>query len=159
MRRIFESSSGSVKVLKFKYLLWRPFNCHYSSLTLGSTARCNMETEIFHTRVLHQYIWLIIFYLHAIHELVIFLAQNDRKLPELIEVEKVMNGGIPVIRRFSGGGTVIVDKGTIFVTFICNKTAVDQLQPFPQPIMSWTGQFYSQVIEGACKFNLRENGT
>ncbi|XP_031474398.1 uncharacterized protein LOC116246709 isoform X1 [Nymphaea colorata] len=79
------------------------------------------------------------------------------KLSQLIEVEKVMNEGIPVIRRFSGGGTVIVDNGTIFVTFICNKGAIDQLQPFPQPIMSWTGQFYSQVLGGAHKFNLREN--
>ncbi|KAF3789327.1 hypothetical protein EJ110_NYTH18684 [Nymphaea thermarum] len=84
-------------------------------------------------------------------------ANICRKLSQLIEVEKVMNEGIPVIRRFSGGGTVIVDKGTIFVTFICNKGAIDRLQPFPQPIMSWTGQFYSQVLGGAHKFNLREN--
>lgn len=27
---------------------------------------------------------------------------------------------IPVLKRFSGGGTVIVDKNTVFTTFICN---------------------------------------
>ena len=66
---------------------------------------------------------------------------------------------IPVIRRFTGGGTVIVDQGTIFVTLICNKDAVPDIQPFPRSIMSWSGQLYSQVFKGIGDFQLRENGT
>lgn len=31
----------------------------------------------------------------------------------------------PLIRRFSGGGTVVVDKHTLFVTFICNKADIN----------------------------------
>ncbi|XP_062204711.1 uncharacterized protein LOC133906741 [Phragmites australis] len=31
------------------------------------------------------------------------------------------------------------------------------LQPFPRDIMSWTGQFYSEVFNGFGDFHLREN--
>lgn len=33
--------------------------------------------------------------------------------------------GIPVLKRFSGGGTVIVDHNTVFTTFICNVVRAD----------------------------------
>lgn len=62
-----------------------------------------------------------------------------------------------MVRRFSGGGTVIVDQGTVFVTFICNTTAVAGLQPFPRDIMSWTGLLYGKVFHGFGEFHLREN--
>ena len=65
---------------------------------------------------------------------------------------------IPVVRRFTGGGTVVVDPNTIFVTFICNKDAVAGLQPYPQPIMSWTSALYNKVFQGIGDFHLRENG-
>jgi hypothetical protein len=70
----------------------------------------------------------------------------------------VLRDRIPIIRRFTGGGTVIVDNGTIFVTLICNKDAVPNVQPFPRPIMSWSGQLYGRVFEGLADFHLRENG-
>lgn len=79
------------------------------------------------------------------------------KVSELVEVEPVLRDNVPVVRRFSGGGTVIVDQGTVFVTFICNKTAVTGLQPFPRDIMSWTGQLYGKVFHGSGEFQLREN--
>jgi lipoate-protein ligase A len=82
----------------------------------------------------------------------------DRKVSELVEIQPVLQDGVRVIRRFSGGGTVIVDKGTVFVTFICNKTAVAGLQPFPRDIMTWTGQLYGKVFSGFGEFQLRENG-
>lgn len=65
---------------------------------------------------------------------------------------------IPVIRRFTGGGTVIVDDGTIFVSFICNKDDVPHVQPYPRPIMSWSSLLYSKVFHGVADFKLRENG-
>lgn len=81
-----------------------------------------------------------------------------RKLSELVEVSSVLRDQIPIIRRFSGGGTVIVDRGTIFVTLICNKDAVPDIQPFPRSIMSWSGLLYDQVFEGIGDFHLHENG-
>lgn len=81
-----------------------------------------------------------------------------RKLPELVEAKSVLRDYIPIIRRFTGGGTVIVDNDTIFVTLICNKDAVPNVQPFPRSIMSWSGLLYSKVFEGLADFHLRENG-
>ncbi|GER32702.1 lipoate-protein ligase A [Striga asiatica] len=79
------------------------------------------------------------------------------KPEELLEIEPVLRDDIPVIRRFTGGGTVIVDQGTIFVTFICNKDAVPGLQSYPQPIMSWSSLLYNKVFKGIGDFKLREN--
>jgi len=79
------------------------------------------------------------------------------RVSELVEIEPVLRDRVPVIRRFSGGGTVIVDQGTVFVTFICNKSAVEGLQPFPRDIMSWSGQLYGKVFDRFGEFHLREN--
>ncbi|KAL2329954.1 hypothetical protein Fmac_017535 [Flemingia macrophylla] len=79
------------------------------------------------------------------------------KLSELVEVKPVLQDHIPIIRRFTGGGTVIVDQNTIFVTMICNKDAVSNVQPFPRSIMEWSGLLYNKVFEGIADFHLREN--
>uniref|UniRef100_A0A1D1ZFT6 Lipoate-protein ligase LplJ n=1 Tax=Anthurium amnicola TaxID=1678845 RepID=A0A1D1ZFT6_9ARAE len=80
------------------------------------------------------------------------------KVSELIELESVLQDRVPIIRRFTGGGTVIVDKGTVFVTFICNKDAIPGLQLYPRPIMSWTGQLYAKALQDIGEFSLFENG-
>ncbi|ONI08698.1 hypothetical protein PRUPE_5G195000 [Prunus persica] len=79
------------------------------------------------------------------------------KPAELLEIDLVLRDQIPVIRRFTGGGTVTVDHNTVFVTFICNADAVAGLQPYPRPIMSWSSLLYSRVFEGRGDFQLREN--
>ncbi|XP_052189025.1 uncharacterized protein LOC127799232 isoform X3 [Diospyros lotus] len=76
---------------------------------------------------------------------------------ELLELGSVLQDQIPVIRRFSGGGTVIVDSGTIFVTLICNRDAVPGVQPYPHAIMHWSGLLYNEVFKGIDDFQLREN--
>ncbi|VFQ91023.1 unnamed protein product [Cuscuta campestris] len=79
------------------------------------------------------------------------------KPTQLIEVHSVLQDKVPVIKRFTGGGTVIVDNGTIFASFICNKEAVPGVQPYPQPIMSWSNILYKNVFQGIGDFALREN--
>ncbi|XP_030473521.1 uncharacterized protein LOC115691089 [Syzygium oleosum] len=79
------------------------------------------------------------------------------KPAELLEIKPVLHDQVPVIKRFTGGGTVIVDGGTIFVTFICNKDSVPDLQPYPRPIMSWSSLIYNEVFQGTGDFHLREN--
>ncbi|KAK2996147.1 hypothetical protein RJ639_029419 [Escallonia herrerae] len=81
-----------------------------------------------------------------------------RKPSELVEIRSVLRDQIPVIRRFTGGGTVIVDHGTIFVTFICNRDAVPTVQPYPRSIMHWSSLLYNEVFQGIGNFKLRENG-
>ncbi|KAK9087234.1 hypothetical protein Syun_029628 [Stephania yunnanensis] len=80
------------------------------------------------------------------------------KPSELLELQDVIGDQIPVVRRFTGGGTVIVDSGTVFATFICNKDDVHGVQPYPRPIMHWTSLLYKQVFQGIADFHLRENG-
>lgn len=41
---------------------------------------------------------------------------------------------IALIKRYSGGGTVIVDETTLFFTLICNKSDWNHA-PYPEPIM------------------------
>ncbi|XP_050226750.1 uncharacterized protein LOC126676565 [Mercurialis annua] len=79
------------------------------------------------------------------------------KPSELLDLGSVLQDHVPVIRRFTGGGTVIVDRGTIFVTLICNKDDVPGVQPYPRPIMSWSGLLYDEVFRGIGDFQLREN--
>ncbi|KAJ7251194.1 hypothetical protein O6H91_Y420900 [Diphasiastrum complanatum] len=78
--------------------------------------------------------------------------------PELLlDVRAVIQDQVPVIRRFSGGGTVIVNSDTVFVTIICNRDAVPNLSLYPHPIMRWTEQLYAPVFEGVPGFQLREH--
>jgi lipoate-protein ligase A len=73
----------------------------------------------------------------------------------LLDLPKVREQRVPVIRRFSGGGTVIVDENTLFVTFVMAKEHL-QLLPYPEPILRWSSDLYAHCwkIPG---FQLREN--
>lgn len=76
------------------------------------------------------------------------------KVNQLIDRQKVQEKPIPIIRRFSGGGTVVVDQETIFVTLIHNKDKTS-ISPFPAEIMQWTEQLYRPVF--GKNFSLKEN--
>ncbi|CAG7906462.1 hypothetical protein BRARA_D00982 [Brassica rapa] len=76
---------------------------------------------------------------------------------ELVELEPVIRDRVPVIKRFTGGGTVVVDENTLFVSLICNRNDVPDVQPYPRSVMAWSGSLYSQVFNGISDFQLREN--
>ncbi|MBF8263600.1 MAG: hypothetical protein HW387_1265 [Parachlamydiales bacterium] len=73
----------------------------------------------------------------------------------LIDVNRAEQDSIPIIQRYSGGGTIIVDENTLFITLIFTKSDID-IHPFPEPIMRWTSQLYQNAwnIEG---FGLKGN--
>ncbi len=75
------------------------------------------------------------------------------KPDELIDQDKLAERPLPVIKRFSGGGTVIVDEDTLFVTFIFQKD-FHPFPAFPEPIMKWTGALYHSFFPA---LTLREN--
>lgn len=75
------------------------------------------------------------------------------KPEELIDQVKIVQQPLPVIKRFSGGGTVIVDEDTLFVTFIFQKD-FHPFPAFPEPIMKWTGALYNSFFPA---LTLREN--
>ncbi len=75
------------------------------------------------------------------------------KPEELLDLKRLAQDEIPVIKRFSGGGTVYIDPDTVFATLICNEEAVDiPLQP--KALLKWSESFYSPILSG---FQLREN--
>jgi lipoate---protein ligase len=77
------------------------------------------------------------------------------KIEQHIDQTLLKKQPIPIIRRFSGGGTVIVDENTLFATFICQADVLE-IPCCPKKIMNWTGQLY-QPLFGDLPFALREN--
>lgn len=77
------------------------------------------------------------------------------KVEELVDTNKWAKTPLPLIKRFSGGGTVVVDESTLFVSFICEKS----LHPFPcypEPILRWSAALYEEALR-IPGFHLREN--
>lgn len=52
---------------------------------------------------------------------------------------------IPVIRRFSGGGTVFIDPNTFFITWICNADH-SGVACCPAKLYQWTTAIYQQAF-------------
>lgn len=76
--------------------------------------------------------------------------------PELlVDSARMDQCPVPLIRRFSGGGTVFVDHDTYFVTWICNSSC-SGVQCCPQKIHAWTEKFYQSAFP-ALDIKLREN--
>ena len=66
---------------------------------------------------------------------------------------------IPIIRRFTGGGTVYTDQNSQYVSFIFNTNDIN-IDPYPVPMMKWTANIYKKILENdICneKFILNEN--
>lgn len=70
------------------------------------------------------------------------------------ELHVAPNQPFPLIRRYSGGGTVVVDHDTAFISFICQSEALS-VAPLPDPIFAWSKELYADIFEGH-PFDLRE---
>ncbi|RHY51989.1 hypothetical protein DYB30_004309 [Aphanomyces astaci] len=85
------------------------------------------------------------------------------KPERLLDVDAVVRNKIPVIKRFSGGGTVVVDDSTVFTTFVINTSALPHVKPFPRDIMEWSSTFYTPLFRSLLEsssqdtFALRED--
>lgn len=77
------------------------------------------------------------------------------KKEELVDCHKAAQHQIPLIKRFSGGGTVVVDENTLFLTIICQKQLHD-FPAYPEPIMKWTEHVYARALQ-LPGFRLKEN--
>lgn len=66
------------------------------------------------------------------------------KPQELVHVKEAQRARIPLIKRFSGGGTVIVDRNTVFSTLVFGTQSLPDVQPFPGNIMQYAAE--------VCKF-------
>lgn len=54
------------------------------------------------------------------------------------------------IRRFSGGGTVVVGPGTVLTSLIVSREDLERrkVDPYPHPLMRWTAKVYARAFEG-----------
>lgn len=81
---------------------------------------------------------------------------------ELLNNELILNQKVSVLRRYTGGGTVVVDNHTLFVSLIMNSDEVN-CAPYPREIMKWTSDalysplFHKLIINKNNLFQLREN--
>lgn len=77
------------------------------------------------------------------------------KPEKLIHLKKMEIHPIPLVKRFSGGGTVVVDYNTIFITLICNE-ACTSVPCSPDQVMRWNGQLYHDFLSPH-GFKMEEN--
>lgn len=77
------------------------------------------------------------------------------KKEELINPILSTQYNIPLIKRFSGGGTVLVDEGTLFISFIAEKQILS-FPAYPERIMKWSEEIYAPVFANK-EFSLKEN--
>jgi len=65
---------------------------------------------------------------------------------EMLEEAAVAAAGVRVLRRFSGGGTVVADADTVFVSLIMDQAAVASVPAFPRPLMEWSEGMYRPLF-------------
>ncbi len=77
------------------------------------------------------------------------------KKEELIDLKTAKSQNVLLIKRFSGGGTVVVDEDTLFSSFIFQQETLD-FPPYPEYILRWTAEFYKNALK-IPKFSLVEH--
>lgn len=77
------------------------------------------------------------------------------KTDELVDPEHYTKSPVPIIRRFSGGGCVLVGPQTLFLTFIFNRSDVD-IGTCPKKLLEWTEELLAPAF-GNIGFKVREN--
>lgn len=77
------------------------------------------------------------------------------KPEQLVDASLMERNSVPLIKRFSGGGTVYIDPNTVFVTWICNveDTATEC---FPDRVHRWAADFYHAAFP-SLGMSFREN--
>lgn len=78
------------------------------------------------------------------------------KVELLLDCERMAQEPLPVIRRFSGGGTVVVDANTLFATFIIERSQLAHVDGYPDAIMRWSEGIYAPILPSGV-FQRREN--
>ena len=69
------------------------------------------------------------------------------KVEEMVDVDRAAaRDQLPIIKRFTGGGTVVVDTGTIYASFLMADGALPTVAPYPEPILQWTGGVYRRAL-------------
>ncbi|ACZ32503.1 biotin/lipoate A/B protein ligase family protein [Chlamydia pneumoniae LPCoLN] len=76
----------------------------------------------------------------------------SRNLNQDVHISRAQADHIPIIRRYSGGGTVFIDSNTLMVSWIMNSS---EASAQPQELLAWTYGIYSPLLPNT--FSIREN--
>lgn len=60
------------------------------------------------------------------------------KPQSLLNLDLIQQDGVVVTKRFSGGGTVVLDSSSIWTTFIGRTEHFPHVEPYPKSIMQWS---------------------
>jgi lipoate-protein ligase A len=113
----------------------------YPQLTLFS--QLALEESLYRTDA-SQSNWLLMNRFSSPHRCIVMGASGR---PELwLNLANCHQDNIPIIKRFSGGGTVFTDHNTLFLSFIFSSHSFPGLQLFPKPTLQLIAQFYSSVF-------------
>lgn len=69
----------------------------------------------------------------------------SNQLEQLVDVRAAYVADIPIFRRFSAGGTVVVDQHTKFVSWIMQHHDLPELKIEPNAILQWCGSLISPL--------------
>mmetsp|Transcript_2515 Transcript_2515/g.3627 ORF Transcript_2515/g.3627 Transcript_2515/m.3627 type:complete len:105 (+) Transcript_2515:477-791(+) len=76
------------------------------------------------------------------------------KPSQLLNIPLVQKDDITTIKRFSGGGTVVVDTSSLWTTFIGRKEHFgDVVNPYPREIMQWSVDYVFGNVFERCKLD------
>ena len=71
---------------------------------------------------------------------------------QMLHVEAAQRSGIPVIKRFTGGGTVVVDSDTLFASFIVAYSISDTVwKKLPPDVQKAMADVAEEIIPSACQ--------
>lgn len=94
----------------------------------------------------------------AAHRNAVIVMGIGGKPRKLLDVELVARDQVQVIRRFSGGGTVVLDSESIWTTIIGrnddgnddddNTPLLPREQRYPRQIMEWSMSIFGPLVEG-----------
>lgn len=66
-------------------------------------------------------------------------------LEELVDFSAYQTFPLPILRRFSGGGTVLVDASTLFASWILSSSLFPLVLPQPLSILQWIGTLVAPI--------------
>ena len=60
------------------------------------------------------------------------------KPTKLLNIDNILKDQILVIKRFSAGGTVVMDHNSVWTTIIGRTSDLTDVEPYPRSIMEWS---------------------
>mmetsp|Transcript_17579 Transcript_17579/g.27383 ORF Transcript_17579/g.27383 Transcript_17579/m.27383 type:complete len:334 (+) Transcript_17579:212-1213(+) len=81
------------------------------------------------------------------------------KPEQLVNLNETKRDNVLMIKRFSGGGTVVVDHDSLLTTFIGRTDALPDVQPYPREIMQWSSDAIFGPVFESLKADVLKNGS